>query len=295
MSNLLIATAKRLNEINGLLWEELLNGPVILIDETPLIVMREPGKRNSQKSYMFIIRGGLLDKPVILFYYSKTRSAQFLNDYLREYKGVVLTDGWPSYNVLCKGLNIKHAGCWAHVRRKYVEYMRAAKVSVTEVRPLYLIGRLYRLEGLAKNFSLEKIKYLRKKWSGKYINKLKDYISTHLIELPEDSLAREAMEYTFKEWDKLIVYLDNPAVPIDNNADERVVKAFATGRKNWLFSGSPRGADSSALMYSLVQTSVANGLNPQKYLTNLFENFPLIKKTGELIDLLPNRINPDLL
>ena len=144
MSNLQIAATKKLKIMENLFIQELLSGPFIHIDETGLQVMKEESRKNSQGSYMFIFRGGNPDRPVVYYHYSKTRSAKFLNDFLKDYKGVIITDGWASYNVFARENNITHAACWAHVRRKYYDYKEMAKIPASDVKPLYLIGRLYR-------------------------------------------------------------------------------------------------------------------------------------------------------
>ena len=80
----------------------------------------------------------------------------------------------------------------------------------------------------------------------------------------------KAVQYAKNEKKYLYTFLENPNIPIDNNLAERTVKPFVIGRKNWLFSTSPKGAEASAMIYSIINTAEANGLNPKDYLTEVF-------------------------
>jgi transposase len=102
----------------------------------------------------------------------------------------------------------------------------------------------------------------------------------------------DALTYMHQRWGELTAYLLDGALEIDNNLVENLFRPFALGRKNWLFSGSPRGAHASALFYSLIATAKANGLNPFNYLKTLFENIRSCRTTEDYIALLPYALNP---
>jgi transposase len=89
------------------------------------------------------------------------------------------------------------------------------------------------------------------------------------------------------QWPRIEAYLQDARLTPDNNIAENAIRPFAVGRKNWLFSGSPRGAKASAVLYSLIETAKANGLNPYEYLIHVFERIPLVKKSSDLEELLP--------
>jgi transposase len=114
-------------------------------------------------------------------------------------------------------------------------------------------------------------------------------------EVPESLPLGEAIRYAFGQESKLRVFLKNSHVPIDTNVVENATRPFVVGRKNWLFSGSPRGADSSALIYSLIETAKANNLEPWMYLRYLFERLPLCQSDEEMQALLPHRLDPAVL
>ena len=103
-------------------------------------------------------------------------------------------------------------------------------------------------------------------------------------------MMTQGVGYTLGLWPQLQVYLEDGHIPIDNNLTENAIRPFVVGRKAWLFSGSPKGAEASALLYTLVETAKANGLEPRAYLTHVFEQLPLAK-TPEAIDaLLPHNL-----
>ena len=107
------------------------------------------------------------------------------------------------------------------------------------------------------------------------------------------SLLGVAVNYTLKQWNRLLVYLDHPEMTPDNNLAENAIRPFVVGRKNWLFSGTPEGAQASALLYSLIETAKANALEPYKYLRYLFERLPFATTVEEYSDLLPMNLRSE--
>jgi transposase len=108
-------------------------------------------------------------------------------------------------------------------------------------------------------------------------------------QIPERSSLGEAIRYALGQDAKLRAFLTNAFEPIDTNAVESAIRPFVVGRKNWMFSGSPRGADSGALVYSLIETAKVNGLEPWMYLWYLFAKLPLCQNDNEMRALLPRR------
>jgi hypothetical protein len=122
------------------------------------------------------------------------------------------------------------------------------------------------------------------------IYKWLDQTSTRV--LPK-SLLGEAIHYALGQWPLLITFLDDGHLEIDNNIAENAIRPFVLGRKNFLFSGSPKGAETSALLYSLVETARANGLEPWAYLNHLFEHLPGAKSPEAVAALLPHNLKMD--
>ena len=107
------------------------------------------------------------------------------------------------------------------------------------------------------------------------------------------SLLGKAVGYTLNQWDALVRYVDHAGLTPDNNAAENAIRPFVLGRKNWLFNGSPRGAESSCAIYSVIETAKQNGLNPYAYLHYIFTRVPKITEAQEWEALLPQNLDPE--
>jgi transposase len=125
----------------------------------------------------------------------------------------------------------------------------------------------------------------------RYVEPVMQRLKTFLDEIAGHYLNKGAMKtaigYALNNWHKFSAFLTHPDLPIDNNPMEQAIRPFTLGRKNWLFAGSPRGAEASAFIYSLIETAKANGLEPKRYLTELFERHPLALNDEQRSELLP--------
>ena len=119
------------------------------------------------------------------------------------------------------------------------------------------------------------------------------WLSKKTFQVVPKSLMGIAVNYALGQWDKLLVYLDHADMSPDNNYAENAIRPFVVGRKNWLFSGTPEGAQASALLYSLIETAKANALEPYKYLRYLFEKLPYATATEEYSALLPMNLKAE--
>ncbi|MHC4780271.1 MAG: IS66 family transposase [Planctomycetota bacterium] len=295
MSNWIISAAKKLAPIYKILKNDLKKGQCIYIDETPVQVLNEKDRPNTTKSFMWHMRASFDQKEVCYFEYRQGRSANFLQNWLRDYKGSILTDGWKSYDTLVTAIGVDHAGCWTHARRYFYKTAQEDKDNKDAAHLLHLIGKLFRLEAACervKNDNEFRLKN-RRRFSAPIIKQIEKYIYEIESKYPPKSRMGESIQYTKNQWSKLILFLKKPTVKIHNNDVENGIRPFVIGRKNWLFSGCPEGAHASSLFYSLVETAKANGLNPYDYLTYLFEKFPAAQKSGEfeqLTALLPYHV-----
>lgn len=304
MANWSIKVAERCNPLLGLLQSEILSGPLVNIDETTLQVLKEPGRENTTKSYMWVFRGGPPDKPALIFQYHPTRSGQVPSDYLRDYEGYIQTDGYSGYNALGQKKGIIHLGCWAHARRKFKEVQNAvkniknrkSKTGSADVALNY-IRKLYAIEKRAKSldYTPEQIYKDRQEKARPILDEFKEWLEKRSLQTPPKGLLGKAISYSLNEWGKLVRYLDDGLLRPDNNLAENAIRPFVVGRKNWLFSGSPKGAEASAALYSLIETAKANRLEPYLYLRCLFELLPSVQTTEGYKALLPQYIERDLL
>jgi len=296
----MIRAARACEPLIDMIIEEIRSGPIVNMDETTVQVLREPDRANTAKSYMWVARGGTPGKPAVLFRYHPTRAGSVATDILGDFQGYLQTDGYSGYEALGEREGLCHLGCLAHVRRKFVEVEKSAGKKAkggTAHAVLDLIGKLYAVERQAEKQKLkpEQIAALRAEKSGPILDKLKVLLSARVATTPPKSLLGKAIGYALKLWDRLVVYLEDGRLRPDNNLAENAIRPFAVGRKNWLFSGHPRGTDASATLYSLIETAKANGLEPYRYLRHLFEHLPAATTDAQRKALLPQHIDPQSL
>jgi len=294
MSGWVIQLHERLSPLMAAMKQLLYQGPLIQIDETRLQVLNEPGRDNTQLSYMWVYGGGPPDKPVIWYQYADTRSGEvplefLLSEEVDSFIAMYLvTDGYDGYNALSKTPMIQgHAACWAHVRRKFVEATHGRKHTAAAHQMVALIGKLYEVERAAREDDPEARKARRQAYASPILEKIKVWLDGKVGQVLPKSPLGGAIAYTLGLWPKLLTYLEDGNIPIDNNKIENAIRPFVIGRKNFLFSGSPRGADASATLYTLVETAKVNGLEPWAYLNYLFEKLPAAKSEQALLALLP--------
>ena len=278
--------------ILNLLEEEVLAGIFIQADETTLQVLNESGRSPTAKSYMWVFRRGDPDRPVLIYQYHPTRSGDVANAFLRDFKGTVQTDGYAGYNFLDHVEAIHHIGCWAHTRRKFTDVARAlgknrkpgaVDSALGYIKKLYAIEKRIR----AGNSTPEEIYELRQKEAKPILEDFEKWLRKKQLQTPPKGLLGKAVAYTLNQWHRLIGYIENGNLCIDNNMAENSIRPFVVGRKNWLFSGTPEGAEASALLYSLIETAKANELEPYAYLRYIFDNLPLAKTLEDYEALLP--------
>ena len=260
-------------------------------DETTVQVIKEKDKPPDSKSYMWVYRGYQKDKTIVLFDYEPNRKGKNPKDYLEGYKGYLQTDGYDGYNLVVKTEKIIHLACWAHVRRKFFNCFKVldknsypeSKIILEMIKELYMVEKEIKEEKLIDN----EIYNRRQEKSKPMIEEIKKWLDANVGKYPPKTDMGEAIDYALNLWDKLIIYLDDGRLPIDNNLVENAIRPFVIGRKNWLFSYTENGANSSAAIYSLVETAKANNKEPYKYLKELFEKLPFAKTDEDYERLLP--------
>jgi len=289
--------AEKCMPLLDLLHAEILSGPLINIDETTLKVLNEPERRS--KSYMWIFRGGARGKPALVYQYHASRAGDVAASYLGGYKGYVQTDGYAGYDFLDRRDGVHHMACWAHVRRKFMDVTKASskKKRGQADKALTFIKRLYKIEKNARALELtpEEIYAERREKALPILESFRDWLGEKSIQTPPKGLLGKAISYAMKQWDRLVRYTEQGFTKPDNNDAENAIRPFVVGRKNWLFSGNPEGARASAVLFSLVETAKANGLEPYHYLRYLFEKLPMAETTEDYKSLLPQNLNPDQL
>jgi transposase len=293
--NWAIQVSRQCDPLIEVFLEQIRCGPVAQMDETRLQVMKELGRADTTNSFMWVIRGGPPEKPVIVYRYHPTRSSTIPLQYIGEYKGFLQTDGYAGYENVGSLAGISHVGCWAHARRKFDEASKSSKKPGSAQEALAWIAKLYKIERelRAQNLATEVFCDLRKGQAQPILKAFREWLEKKSRQVPPSTLMGKAVGYVVKEWEKLIRYLDSPYLTPDTNRIENAIRPFVVGRKNWLFSGSPRGAHSSATLYSLIETAKANGIEPYRYLKYLFAKLPVSRTQDDYKRLTPHGIDPE--
>ena len=299
---------KRLVE---LLYHEILSGPLINIDETPFQVLCEPDRGVNSQSFMWVFSGGPPGKEAVAYIYNQSKSSKVASDFLGDYHGYVQTDGYGGYDFLDNRKEIIHVGCWAHVRRKFLDVLKASGIkNIKSIKgklkdlgkageALQTIRQLYAIEKNVGEMELtaELVYEERQKRSKPILEKFEIWLKEVAIITPPKSRLGKALNYTLGQWPRLIKYLDDGIIKMDNNRVENAVRPFVVGRKNWLFFEQPGGAEAGAILYSLIESAKANGLEPYKYFCYIFDKLPGMdgEDDQQIKALLPMYLAPGIL
>jgi len=293
MANWVIYAAKKwLSPIYNLLRAELLLNDILHADESVLQVVRESGRKASQKSYMWMYHTGKTsENNVALFEYTQTREGRHPLKFLEGFGGFLHVDGYSGYKEL-ENQGVTLIECWAHTRRKFNDALKVLKKE-ERIGTYSNIG----LEYCNKLFELER-KFDEMKLTHEERVKQRELQSKHVAEeffawaedtlpkaMPKSKLA-DALGYAVNQKKWLMNFLLDGRLELSNNRAERTIRPFTVGRKNWLFAFCERGAEASAVVYSIIETAQANGLVPFMYLNYLFEKLPNISKEN-FADCLP--------
>ena len=280
----------------NLLRDQMLASGLISMDETPVQVLKEPGKTAESKSYLWVQRGGPPGQPIILFDYDPSRSQEVPKRLLAGFTGILQTDGYAGYGAVVRTQGLIHAGCLAHCRRKFDEVIKSQgkhrKQGLAE-EALIQIQKLYAVEKTARAMSPEDRQRHREIHARPLWDTLQAWLIVHRPGVPPQTALGKAFSYLHNEWDKLVVYLTDGRISIDNNATENALRPFCLGRKNWLFHDTVAGAKASANLYSLIETCKAAGLEPYHYLRRLFTDLPRAQTVEDLEALLPHALAAD--
>lgn len=286
------ASQRHLQRIVDVLHARLLAQSTIHGDETTVQVLREDGRSAQSQSYMWVYRSAESSAaPVVLFEYQAGRGQQHPQTFLQGFTGTLMTDGYSAWRTLD---GVRHLGCFAHARRYFDEAAKAqGKADGRARQALNLIGRLYQVEALAKSTlptdcsRVDHTFALRQQHSLPVLEALETWLDEQAATVLPKSLLGKAIAYARNQWLYLRRYADDGNAPIDNNLIERDIRPFTTGRKNWLFSATVAGAQASAVIYSLMLTCRACGVEPYGYLRHVLTELPGRADDANIDDLLP--------
>jgi len=282
--------------------EEVRSGSFVQCDETPFQVLKEPGKRAQSQSYLWALRGGTAEHPLLFYEYDPSRSGEVPKRLLRGFTGFLQTDGYEGYAAIGREPGVVHVGCWAHARRKFDEALRGQRgkkhpkktTKQSKARQaLSQIQALYRIERDLKEATPEARHAARQERTKPAMEALRAWLDASLGSVPPQSLTGKAMAYLDRQWPKLVRVLEDGRIPLDTNRVENAIRPFVVGRKAWLFADTMAGARASANLYSLIETAKANRIEPWRYLNHLFEVLPAVDHADQLEPLLPQNIDTE--
>lgn len=269
----------------------LLKEEYIHCDETTIQVMKEEGRRNTNKSYMWVYSSiQESEHPMRLFDYEPGRGGKYAADYLEGFAGILITDDYAGYNQVDHD---ERALCWAHARRYFVDALEGLKEAAgsVSVKILTQIMKIFRIEAKLQKLKPKERKEERMLREGGLVEQVFVCAKTALAtEGWTTQKEKQALNYLVDNEEGLKIYLKDGNVPMTNSLSERTIRSFAIGRRNWLFSGSPRGARSCGVLYSVVESAKANGLVPYKYILYVLEK--LRGKIGQLSDEILDQMMP---
>ena len=273
------------------LYRELLVREILQADETTVQVLKEDGRTAQQKSYMWLYRTGREAPAIVLYEYQPTRGREHPQAFLKGFRGYLHVDGYSGYHGIP---DVVLVGCWSHARRKWTDALKSLPAAQRDGPNLIREGldfcnRLFAIERDLRDATPEERERARRARSRPVLAAFLWWLrQQRRIALPQSPLGK-AITYCLNQWTPLTNFLRDGRLEIDNNRSERSIKPFVIGRKGWLFMKTPRGAQASAIVYSLVETAKENGLNPRAYLQYLFEQLPNrdLKDPATWDDLLP--------
>ena len=282
MANWVITTTERyISLVYDRMKEEILKSPVIHADETPVMVTKD-GREGMHKNYMWVYRSGNMceAEQAVLYEYQKTRKADAPYDFLADFSGKLVCDGYQVYHTLenREDIEFKVAGCWAHARRPFAGVYKSlgeekARGTVA-AEALVQIQNIYHTDNQLLKLPPAERKKRRKTLVKPLVDSFFDWCRSSLNRVPPSSETADGIKYCINQEKYLRVFLDDPQIPLDNNLAEQAIRPFCVGKKNWKLIDTVHGAKASAILYSIVETAKANDLNIYQYFKHLLTEIP---------------------
>lgn len=302
MSNWQEQIYKRLKPLDSLIMEHIKTGTTMNMDETTVRVLKyknQTENENRQKSYIWLGIGGPKNKKAVIYRYYESRNAKFIKPFINGFKGWLQTDEYPGYETALKEHNllypddkIIHVACLAHVRRKFFDASLNGK-SPGAGKAVKYVQLIYKKEEelIEMNLSPEELVSKRKELIKPVFDEFHKWLLEMEPKVPPTLKFGRAINYALSSWQHLLNYLDCPDLFVDNSIAERSIKPFVIGRKNWLFSGSEKGAESSCFLFTLIENAKYYHLDPYEYLRCVFDQSVNCQTKKDYEKLLPWNIS----
>jgi hypothetical protein len=280
MARWLIAVSEKLIPIWNILEERVLDSGYMAIDATKVQVLKEKGREAKTKSFMWV--RGSPEQGIVLFDYNVSGGGHVAKDLITGFKGGVQADAHKGYGSLDKN-EITLLGCMMHARRRFHKAWLGAnkKPGLAEIG-LKMFKRLYKFEKAYKEAGLSRDRRYeaRKKEVAPYIEKIKIWCEKKKPKVVKESPLGNAINYFTNEYEELSAFLKDGRYEVDNGWAERMIRKFAIGRNNWMFSDTVEGAHASSILYSFALTAKVNNKDPFLVMTEIFKKLP----SAETID-----------
>ncbi len=295
------ATNDWLQLIFDRMYEILMSKDVMHCDETRLQVLKEPGRNATAQSYVWVTATGRYDEHNIALYpYTEGRGASDARKVIKGYKGYIMCDGYQVYDSLAKegkngvpAMKIIVVACTIHILRKFKDCLKGMKaddcLQTSAQKAVNMLQKIHHADNQWNDLSPDERKEKRLAVLKPMLDAFFKFIDeeTKLV-LPRCTYG-DAVRYAYNQKEKVYNALLDGRLELENQKAERTVKPFVIGRKNWLFSNTPNGANVSCIDYSIVETAKLNCLNPYEYIKYLLNTLPTINAFDleELDRLLP--------
>ncbi|POP69226.1 IS66 family transposase [Pseudomonas syringae] len=271
------------------LHEVVLTHGVVHADETPVQVLM-PGAKKTHRGYVWAYATtASADISAVVYDFSPSRSGEHARNFLQDWKGKLVCDDFGGYKASF-ALGVTEIGCMAHARRKFFDLHATNKSTLAE-QALRYIQLLYEIESEIRDLEPDLRRRIRQEKAVPVMDRLHAWMIAQRDLVPEGSAISKALDYSLRRWAALSRYLDDGAVPIDNNWAENQIRPWALGRKNWLFAGSLRSGKRAAAIMSLIQSARMNGHDPYAYLKDVLTRLPT-QKASEIGQLLAHKWQP---
>jgi len=279
----------RLQPLVDALRTTLLARPVLHADETP-VAMLKPGKGSTHRAYLWSYSSTQFDDlHAVVYDFAESRAGVHPKAFLDGWTGQLVCDDYSGYKALFAA-GITEVGCLAHARRKFHDLWSNHHSALAE-EALKLFGVLYELERQVREASTDERRRVRQTQSRPIADKLREWLLLQRQRATDGTAMAKAIDYSLGRWAALTRFLDDGALPIDNNWVENRIRPIALGRSNWLFAGSLRAGKRAAAVISLIQSARLNGHDPYRYLKDILQRLPT-QPASRIGELLPHRWMP---
>jgi len=279
MARWVIKSADGCIPVWNVLCDRVLESFYVSCDETPTQVLKEAGRKAESKSWMWVRCKPSGKNKIVLFDYDPQRSAEVAKKLLSEFKGFLQVDGFASYNVLEKDIELIRIGCNMHGRRYFEKALSIGAKSgqtLAEVA-MQFYKRLYDHEEEIRSKTQDERYMLRQEIQVPIWDEFNKWTDANHSKVPPKSKIGEAFKYFRSEYQYLTGYLQDGRLEMDNGFAERAIRKFAIGRNNWMFADTEAGAHASAMFYSLLCTAKVNDVNIYEAMKYLFNEIPKAK------------------